>query len=333
MYDPTKPYKTAIKELIRKTWKDNPYLDVRDGYYVEFIKKHSGAEVDHTDGIGTKGVVHWNRRTLKEAAQDVLAMNVNDLVLCGAKPYKAQVHLMLPQDDHRAIEEIMIHLSDLCADRKIAITGGETSIHSNLTGMEISLMVSGVVTEKWLTPRLAQHGDRLVCIPSSGVHSNGFTLIGELYGVFNEQEFMPWMTTPTRLYDHLVLGRKLPVHAAMHITGGAWSKLAEILPNYGTAHLDEWTIPEPFLDIFRRYEMYYDAGVAAREARPVETMYRTFNMGVGMVLAVPAEDASWVATAVGGFVGGEVFVGPPASSFVKQVVLSTKLREEDVVFR
>src|SRR6185437_2915656 len=172
MYDTKKPYKGTLRELIRQTW-HSPYVDIiHDDYYVQYRDKHNGIRVDHTDGLGTKGVFHWQRRTFKEAAQDALAMNVNDLVTVGATAYRAHIHLMLPEDDHDAIVEITGHLADICKAQKIAITGGETAIHSNLTGMEIGLHVTGVVTEKWHHPLLAQHGDRLVCLPSNGVHSN-----------------------------------------------------------------------------------------------------------------------------------------------------------------
>jgi len=330
MYDSTKPFKAKIKELVKKTWDNNPYLEIRDGYYASFHKKHNGFEVDHTDGIGTKGVAHWLMRTFRAAAQDVLAMNVNDLALAGAKAYKTQVHLMLPADDHEAIVAIMGHLADFCANSQISITGGETSIHHNLRGMEISLTVSGVVTEQWHQPLMAQDGDRLVCIPSSGIHSNGFTLIETLF----QGHYCDWMTEPTLLYDRLILEKRLPIHAAMHITGGGFTKVKDILPPYASAFFSEWEVPPCFLKIYDQYLLNYNDGLFRKELKPIETMYKTFNMGVGMVLAVAPEDAHWVAEAVGGFVGGYVHVPPgPTTSFYKQVQLSTKLSDRRIVFR
>ena len=137
MYDPTKPYKGNILNLIKKTWDSSP-LTVTPGYNTIFQRNFSFPEVDHTDGIGTKGYFHWKMRTFKNAVLDSLAMNLNDLVLSRAKPFKLQNHIMLPLDDHLAILEIIETFVEECVKRGIAITGGETSVHSNLDGLEIS---------------------------------------------------------------------------------------------------------------------------------------------------------------------------------------------------
>jgi phosphoribosylformylglycinamidine cyclo-ligase len=322
MYDTTKPYKGVIKDLIRSTWEGNRYVEVQEGYYNEFRRKHQGREVDHTDGLGTKGQLHWKHRTLKYAAQDALAMNTNDLVLVGARPYKAQVNLMLPEDDERSIVEVMTHLCELCKNRGIAITGGETSIHDNMEGMELSLTVSGVVTEKWVHPLVARHGDKLICLKSSGIHSNGLTMVRKLFG----NNYHEWMVQPTMLYDHLILERGLPIHAAMHITGGGFTKVNDILPQFGSAHFERWDVPKCFDDIYDRYAIAWDGGQFKGWHKPENMMYRNFNMGVGLVLAVAPEDAEWVATATGGFIGGEVHGHPDqmTSAFVTQVVMDTK---------
>lgn len=80
MYDPTKPYKKQILELIKQTW-ETPYVSVKGDIYPIIERKFSYPEVDHTDGIGTKGVYHWQQRTFGNAALDALAMNLNDLAL------------------------------------------------------------------------------------------------------------------------------------------------------------------------------------------------------------------------------------------------------------
>src|SRR3989344_7000443 len=130
MYDATKPYKRQLRQLIQSTWL-TPYIEVKDGLYATFQKKFSYPEVDHTDGLGTKGYYHWQRRTWAAAVQDALAMNLNDLLLVGAVPYKLQNHLTLPDDDHKTILEIIGCLAQECGQRQIAMTGGGTSIHNN----------------------------------------------------------------------------------------------------------------------------------------------------------------------------------------------------------
>jgi phosphoribosylaminoimidazole (AIR) synthetase len=147
MYDPTKPYKKDILELIKQTW-ETPYVSVEEpmeGVYPIIKKKFSYLEVDHTDGIGTKGVYHWHQKTFRNAALDALAMNLNDLALMRAIPYKLQNHILIPEDDKEAILEIVASLTEECKKRNIAITGGETSIHNNIDGLEISISISGFI--------------------------------------------------------------------------------------------------------------------------------------------------------------------------------------------
>lgn len=327
LYDTTKPFKHALKHIVQKTWANNPYIAIEDGYYTSFRRKHNGVEFDHTDGIGTKGVVHWTKKTWAAAAQDALAMNVNDLAIAGARAFKLQAHLMVPEDDHDAIVAIMREVGKLCEDRRIAITGGETGVHHNLRGMELSLTVSGIQVEKRSGVGVAQEGDVFVLVPSSGVHSNGFTLVGTLF----EGEHRDWMTVPTALYDRLILDRGLPINAAMHITGGAWDKVKEIMPHHSVAHFEKWLIPKCFAEIYDKYAMMYDAGLFRKELKPLPVMYRTFNMGIGLVLAVPEREAAAVAKAVGGFIGGSLRVSPqPTHSYDKRVGISTELSEEKV---
>jgi phosphoribosylaminoimidazole (AIR) synthetase len=82
IYDPSKPYKVKILKLIEDTWK-TPYLKVEKGLYPILFKKFNLKEVQHTDGIGTKGVYHWKKKTFKNAVVDAMAMNLNDLAMVG----------------------------------------------------------------------------------------------------------------------------------------------------------------------------------------------------------------------------------------------------------
>ena len=113
MYDPSKPYKRKILELIKSTWK-TPYVKVFSGIYPVLHKKFSAYEIQHTDGLGTKGRFHWKKRSFRNAVLDALAMNLNDLAMAGAMPYALQNHLTLPKDDHKAILEIVKELSKEC---------------------------------------------------------------------------------------------------------------------------------------------------------------------------------------------------------------------------
>ncbi len=168
-YNPEKPYKNQILELIKKTW-ITPYISVQEGIYPVFKRKFDYPEIDHTDGIGTKGIYYWNRRTFRNAVLDALAMNLNDLAMARAVPYKLQCHLILPEDNKSVILDIMKNLVIECKKRQIAITGGETSIQDNVQGIDISLTVSGFVKKAKGNQFLV--GDMLVGFASSGLHSN-----------------------------------------------------------------------------------------------------------------------------------------------------------------
>ena len=172
MYDTTKPYTDQIRELVKQTW-DIPSAKIEGEDHPTILQRNfSFPEVDHVDGIGTKGVYHWRNRTFSSAVQDALAMNFNDLAMMRARPYKLQDHLTLPEDDHGAILEIIQSLTEQCRHYRVAVTGGETSIHNNAEGLEISV-VNGFITKR--KPNRFRAGDMLIGIGSTGIHSNGFT--------------------------------------------------------------------------------------------------------------------------------------------------------------
>ncbi len=266
MYDPSKPFKHKIKEIVRSTWENNPHVEVREDpcvLYPMVRSKHHGWEIDHTDGVGSKGICHWLARTWDAACRDALAMNINDLAIVGAKTYKAQVHLTLPEDDHDAIIAIMESLASQCRARNIAITGGETAV-MNCSSFDLSLTVSGVLVDGY-RKKLAE-GDVLYGLPSNGPHSNGFTLLRKL---FADQLGLPWLTWPTEIYDSL-LHTHAPV-SMMHITGGAYTKLKDILPDDCDAQLS-FKVPEmPWLDVWNKL-------------MNERLFFSTFNAGIGMIV-------------------------------------------------
>ncbi len=272
MYDPSKPYKVQIFELIEKTWA-TPYVDVQKNIYPVFIEKISGLKVDHTDGIGTKGDYHWSQRTFKNAVHDALAMNLNDLALVRAVPYKLQNHITLPVDNHQYILDIVESLSEECQKRNIAMTGGETSIHNNIPSLDISMTVSGFITEP--KPNQCKAGDTLIGIKSAGLHSNGFTKIRELFGDEMRKEF----THPTRIYHDEVVNvcNKYEVNGMMHITGGAFTKLHDIIQDVDV-YIERYSPDAIFHEIYKK-------GVSDTE------MYAIFNCGVGYVLSVPSHSS------------------------------------------
>ena len=251
-------------------------MKVKKGLYPVFERKISFPEVQHTDGIGTKGFYHWRKKSFRNAVLDALAMNLNDLAMVGATPYALQNHIVLPKDDHKAILAIVRELAKECRKRKIVMTGGETSIHSDMPGMDISITVSGFV--KNFPKNQCRVGDILIGIKSNGLHSNGITRVREIFGNQNREEF----TAPTRIYLDEILSVMVrhKINGMMHITGGAFTKLKDIL-NKTDATINQPRKLQP-QNIFREI---YDSGVSD------EKMYSTFNCGVGFVLSVPRSEA------------------------------------------
>jgi len=294
MYNPSKPYKKQIFDLISKTW-STPFIEVKRGIYPVFKEKVLGWKVDHTDGVGTKGDYHWKKKTFKNAVLDALAMNLNDLALVRATPYKLQNHIFLPEDNDKYILNIIGTLSKECQKRKIAMTGGETSIHNNSPSIDISMTVSGFI--KKLKPNKCKPGDILIGLKSNGLHSNGFTKIRELFGNKYKKDF----TKPTRIYIDEILGicEKFTVNGMMHITGGAFTKLKDIAENVDLKIYKKGKIlpHNIFYEIYKR-------GVSDKE------MYTIFNCGVGFILSVPVNEKEGILkNLIGAFEIGEVIRG------------------------
>ena len=253
MYNTTKPYIKQILELIKKTQKGNELPS-------------------HIDGIGTKGVYHWEKRTFKNAVIDSLAMNLNDFAVMRVKALQLQDHIILPKDDSQAIYEIIEALAEECKKRNIAISGGETSIHENFPGLEISTSLQGKYINK--KENIFGVGDYLIGIESNGLHANGFTKVRELFGDEIREEFVK----PTFIYYDTLLDifeSGLEIHGMVHVTGGAFMRLKKAMKETDAViEKNNSLIPQ---NIF--YEIY-NQGVSDEE------MYKTFNCGIGFIFGV-----------------------------------------------
>lgn len=273
MYNSTKPYKKEILRLIQKTW-ETPYVSVENSIVK---KKFSFPEYFHSDGIGTKGIYHWQKRSFKNAILDALAMNLNDLLLMRAQPYGILNHLFLPRDDKKAILEIIGHLSKECKKKNIAILGGETAIHNDMNGMELSVTMFGFIEKP--KENKFRIGDILIGFTSNGLHSNGFTKVREVFHKNYRAEF----TTPTFIYFDSIfnLNKKFNINGMTHVTGGAFTKLKDFL-NDADAEINRDHKLKPQLI----FEELYKKGVSDEE------MYKTFNCGIGFILSVEPKDVN-----------------------------------------
>jgi phosphoribosylformylglycinamidine cyclo-ligase len=287
MYDTRKPHTGKVLEMIKQTW-DTPYCKVEDRFMYPAIKlKGDYWMMDHTDGIGTKGHYHWELRTFRNAALDALAMNLNDLAMCFANPIKLQNHIFLPEDDNDAIFEIIDTLVEECRHRGIAMTGGETSIHNNMNGMDISMTVTGIFRGGRVNKYMS--GDVLVGLKSSGLHSNGFTKVHQVLEPITG--IVPEFVVPTRIYEIQKIHNS--VNMVNHITGGAYTKLLPYAKDVDL-HFD-FDAPKIFHDL--------------AEHCSSEEMYKTFNCGYGFVLSVPPDKVKYVINETGGCIIGHVEEG------------------------
>lgn len=276
MYNSAKPYISQVLKSIQDTWQSPQANVIYNGVQPIIQPRFGNRFVAHTDGIGTKGMFHWKQRTFRNAMLDALAMNLNDLLLSRARPCFILDHIILPEDDKKAVVEIVEELTKECRFREIILAGGETSIQNNIDGMDISISVVGYLKDE---PRLNifEPGDVLLGIKSDGIHSNGFTKIRELFpDSWNRKDF----TKPTHFYTHQVESVIGSIKAMAHITGGAFTKLKPMLE--GDAIIHKTSLREPIFDEI------YSKGVSDEE------MYRTFNCGIGFIMGVAPEKVEFM---------------------------------------
>lgn len=257
------------------------YVSVRDWFMCE---KFVNPKYRHVDGIGTKGFYHWRAKSFHAAVKDAIAMNLNDLALARAIPYEITDHIILPEDDHNAFITIVEHLAEECILRDIAITGGESSVHTTQEGLEISISMSGFVARQ--ERNNARADDILIGIQSSGLHSNGFTKVRELFGDDIRDEF----TVPTNIYLDLVrvicqkemLENRKIINGMIHVTGGAYTKIKNMLLDKDAVITSAHSLlPQPIF-----YEIH-EKGVSC------EDIYMIFNCGIGFVMSVSKWNAEY----------------------------------------
>jgi phosphoribosylformylglycinamidine cyclo-ligase len=275
-----------------------------------------------TDGVGTKVAIAQAMDVHDTIGFDLVGMVVDDLVVCGAEPLFLQDYIACGQVVPERIADIVGGIAAGCELAGCALVGGETAEHPGLMGADhydIAGTGVGVVeADDALGPERVRAGDVVIAMGSSGLHSNGFSLVRHvllqgarmrLDAVVEEfgRPLGEELLVPTRIYakDCLSLIEETDVHAFAHITGGGLAaNLARVMPAELSATVDRgsWT-PGPMFDL-----------VASRGRVEQAEMERTFNMGVGMVALVPPADvdrARAVLTArhVPAWVAGEVVAG------------------------
>ena len=251
-----------------------------------------------SDGVGTKLAVAQAMDKHDTIGIDLVAMCVDDLVVCGAEPLFLQDYIAIGKVVPEHVADIVAGIAEGCIQAGCALLGGETAEHPGVMEPEhydVSATAVGVVeAEDVLGPDRVRPGDVVIAMVSSGLHSNGYSLARH---VLLEKAKLPLdsymeelgrtlgeeLLEPTRIYakDCLALAAECDVHTFCHVTGGGLAgNLARVIPAGLVAELSRatWTPGQ----IFR---IIADLGKV-----PQEEMDKTFNMGVGMVAVVAAED-------------------------------------------
>ena len=247
-----------------------------------------------SDGVGTKVLLAAQANQVNTIGQDLVAMCVNDLLAQGATPLFFLDYLALAHLDEYQVEQILSGVLAACTDNQIALLGGETAEmpgvyqpqHFDLAGFAVGL----VAKQNLLNPHNIQAGDYLIGLPSSGLHSNGFSLVRKILFQDKNYQFTDVIPTigqslidellrPTKIYSSIMqplFGERL-IAGAAHITGGGVLKnVPRMLSADLLAKIDVTTWPlQPIFE-----SLVHEAQLTIQES------YQTFNMGLGMVLAV-----------------------------------------------
>ncbi len=254
--------------------------------------------VSGTDGVGTKLKIAMLMDKHDTIGIDAVAMCVNDIICCGAKPLFFLDYIAIGKNVPEKVAEIVKGVADGCVMSGCALVGGETAEHPGMMPddeYDIAGYSTGIVDKsKILDPDSIKPGDAIIGIASSGVHSNGFSLVRKVFDV-NEENLKVYydelgmtlgeaLLTPTRIYVKPVLDviSKVTVKGVSHITGGGfYENIPRVLPEGVSAKIckDSYEVPA----IFKL--MQNKAGI------PEHDMYNTFNMGIGMMLVVDKADA------------------------------------------
>jgi phosphoribosylformylglycinamidine cyclo-ligase len=297
----------TIKTMVRRTYSPRVLSGVggfaglfRLDYDERLFKRNyrQPVLVACTDGVGTKILVAKEARKLDTVGIDLVAMNVNDMIVCGAEPLFFLDYLAVGKLDPAGAAQLLKGITDGCQQAECALIGGETAEMPDLYANEefdLAGFAVGVVELKHVVNGTrVRPGDTILGVASSGLHSNGFTLARRI--LFDGQglrfyDELPGfncsvaeeLLRPTKIYARSVIKVlrryrvKQPVTAMAHITGGGLvGNLPRVLPPDCRAviHTDAWPAPKIFTYL-------QDKGPVSR----VE-MFRVFNMGIGLVLVV-----------------------------------------------
>ena len=251
--------------------------------------------VQSIDGVGTKAIIARKLNKFDTIGLDLLSACANDILVMGAKPLTFLDYIANDKLRPDVVEKIVSGMVKACKDTGVSLVGGETAEMPDtyLPGEhDLVGVITGVVEkDKIITGERIKTGDRVIGLPSSGLHTNGYSLARKVFfdiGKLNVEDTFPGLQKSvgmTLLEPHInytnhisyLIKKGINIHGIAHITGGGLiENIPRILPNNCATVLkkDSW----PTLDVFTSIQSIGD--IAENE------MYRTFNMGIGMVLVI-----------------------------------------------
>tara|TARA_R100000781_G_scaffold84039_1_gene51700 strand:- start:205 stop:1146 length:942 start_codon:yes stop_codon:yes gene_type:complete len=279
-----KDFVSRIQEKVPTIGGFNGMLRLPSGYEKPVL-------VSGTDGVGTKINICRVANDYTTIGIDLVAMCVNDVICCGAKPLYFLDYISTEKIDDR-LDQIMEGIVKGCEIAEIELLGGETAEHPRAKDIDLAGFCTGIVEEnEVIDGSIIKPGDQIIGIESSGLHSNGYSLINDMlwrhklsYRDSHIGKGTPELLTPTTIYSPLIeyLLNEVPILGMAHITGGGIPEnLPRCLPEGITAHIDynSWPLPKIFHKVMMAGEIIE------------EEMKNVFNLGIGYCLVVPAETA------------------------------------------
>lgn len=256
--------------------------------------------VSGTDGVGTKIRIAQLMDRHDTIGIDCVAMCVNDIICCGARPLFFLDYIAIGKNEAEKVASIVSGVAEGCVQSGCALIGGETAEHPGVmdpNDYDVAGFAVGVVDKpKIIDGSRVREGDALIGLTSSGIHSNGFSLVRKVFDIERTDLKAPMdeldgkslgevLLAPTKIYVKAVqalLEGGIGLHGASHITGGGFfENVPRMLPKGLGARIVPSAIPrQPIFDLIQKRGEITD-----------HDMYNTFNMGLGMVLAVPPEQA------------------------------------------
>ena len=290
-----------MKQHVQRTFTPGVVSDI-GGFGGLFRPELTGMKspvlVSGTDGVGTKQRIAQLMGIHSTVGIDCVAMCVNDIVCCGARPLFFLDYIAIGRNEPEKVASLVSGVAEGCVRAGCALVGGETAEHPgtmqpedyDLAGFSVGI----VDEEKIIRKDSVQEGDVILGLPSSGIHSNGYSLVRKVFDVEHAALDTPVaelgttlgeaLLTPTVIYVKPVLAALEAggIHGISHITGGGfYENIPRCLPDGFQAKIEKSSIP--VLPIFKL--------IQERGGIPERDMFNTFNMGIGMSLVVASDRA------------------------------------------